>query len=301
MGFILLITKSVLPIFVILGIANIYFRFFKPDIKQLVNLALYVFAPAIVFHVMIKEGIGLSEIGKYLFLMIIVTFSLMIIGYAAGKVLRLNKNDLTLFILSVSMINIGNFGVPLIYFTYGDSVRDISILTFIAFNLPLVTIAIFMASEENSIKGSLKDVFRIPIFHASILALIINELGIRMPETVVKLSGFLGDAAFPFLIFILGLQLSTIKINLNLVKTAMASVIIRLAAAPFISALILIMLNFKGTAFSVALVQISGPSALLPLMYSIKFGRQSDLLASSILLSTAISAVSLPLVIYFSG
>lgn len=300
MEFIILATQSVLPIFIILGLANVYYKVFRPDIKQLVNLSLYIFAPSVVFHVMVKNGIGFFEIGKYLVLMILVTAFLMLLGNFAGRLLKLSKNDRTLFMLSVSMINIGNFGVPLIYFTYGESASSVSILTFIAFNLPLVTIAIYLASEETSFKGSIKDMLRIPIFHASILALIINTIHIPVPEMIVKLTGFLGDATFPLFIFVLGLQLAAIKLNKNIVKTAMASVVLRLIAAPVISAGVLFLLGFNGIEFSVSLLQISAPSALLPLMYAIKFGRKSDLLAAAILLSTALSAVTLPIIIYLT-
>jgi len=301
MGFFILLTQSILPIFIIFGIAHFYYKAFKPDIRQLVNISLYVFAPSVVFHSLVKEKIGFMELGKYLLLMVLVTFALMVVGRIVGGILKLSKSNMTLFILSVSMINIGNFGVPLILFTYGDAGLYSSIITFISFNIPLVTIAIYMSSDSTSIKGSLKDVIRIPIFHASIVALLLNTFHIPVPQTILKLTGFLGGATFPFLIFVLGLQLSTIKLNRGLIKTALTSVFIRLAVAPFIAAGFLSLLAFKGIAFSVAMVQISCPSALLPLMYAIKFGKNADMLAAAILLSTAISAITLPIVIYFAG
>ncbi|MGD9807557.1 MAG: AEC family transporter [Deferribacterales bacterium] len=301
MGFIILLTQSVLPIFIILGIANFYYRKFKPDIAQLVNVSLYVFVPSVVFHSMVREKIGILELGKYLLLMVLVTAALMLVGHIGGKMLRLSKSNVTLFMLSVSMINIGNFGVPLIFFTYGDAGTNPSILTFVAFNLPLVTIAIYLSSNESTMKGALKDVMRIPIFHASVVAIIINSLAIPVPDTILKLTGFLGQAAFPFVIFILGLQLATIKLNPGIMKVAMTSVIIRLGVSPFIAAAFLHLLSFEGLPYSVTMVQIAGPSALMPLMYAIKFGKNADLLAAAILLSTALSALTLPLVIYLVG
>ncbi|PLX70794.1 MAG: hypothetical protein C0602_04630 [Denitrovibrio sp.] len=301
MGFLVLLNQSVLPIFIILAVAYIYFRVYQPDIKQLVNISLYTFSPAVVFNSLIKEGIGFSEIFKYLVLMVLVTAALMALGYIGAKLLRLSKTDVILFVMSVSMINIGNFGVPLIFFTYGQEGIYPSILTFISFNLPLVTIAIYLASGEPTIKGNVKDVLKIPIFHAAILALIIASFEIPVPEVIMKVTGFLGQAAFPFMIFILGLQLATIKLNPGLIKAALASVGIKLVAAPFVIAAILGFMSFEGLSYSVALIQLSGPSAILPLMYAIRFGRNADLLAAAILLSTALSAITLPIVIYFAG
>jgi len=301
MTFLILFTQSVLPIFLILAAANIYYRVFKPDIRQLVNISLYIFAPAVVFHELVKNGIGASELGRSFVLMLVVTFALMVLGYLCAKAIRLSESDAILFMLSVSMINIGNFGVPLIYFAYGQSASYHSILTFIAFNIPLVTIAIFFTSESGSIRGSLKDMARIPIFHSTVLALLLNSFSIPVPDMIFKLSGFLGNAAFPFLIFILGLQLATIKMNRKLAGTALFSVFLKLGAAPFVAMGGLSLLSFEGLAYSVPLVQISGPSALLPLMYAIKFGKKSDLLAAAILLSTALSAITLPVIIYLLG
>jgi predicted permease len=301
MGFIVLLTQSVLPVFIILGIANVYYRYFRPNIKQLVDILLYIFAPAVVFSSLVKDSIGVAELGRYLVLMVLVTAALMALGWLGGKILGLSGNDATSFLLSVSMINIGNFGVPLIFFTYGDSGLYPSIMTFVAFNIPLVTIAIYLSSGQSDIRTNIRNVMKIPIFHSTVLALVISSLGIPVPEVILKLTGFLGQAAFPLFIFVLGLQLATIRLNAATVKTAMAAVLCRLVISPFIAAGLLYSLSFSGLAYSVALVQTAGPSALLPLMYAIKFDRGADLLAAAILLSTAVSAVTLPLVIYFAG
>ncbi|XOB65875.1 AEC family transporter [Deferribacteres bacterium DY0037] len=290
-----------MPIFIILGIANIYYRVFKPDIKQLVDISLYIFSPSVVFYGLVKENVSIMIMSRYLFLMLIMTTLLMLLGYFAGRVLRLSRNNIILFMLSVSMINIGNFGVPLIHFTYGDAGLSPSILTFVAFNMPLVTVAIYLSSNEATISGALKDVIRIPMFPATVLAIIITSLHIPVPETIMKLTGFIGQATFPFFIFVLGLQMTTIKLNRKIIGAAMASVLIRLGISPFIMAGVLMMMSFDGLPYSVALVQASGPSALLPLMYAVKFGREADLLAAAILLSTAISAFTLPVVIHFAG
>jgi hypothetical protein len=60
---------------------------------------------------------------------------------------------------------------------------------------------------------------------------------------------------------------------------------------------VLTLFSFSTLEHNVALVQTSGPSALLPLMYAIKFNRSPELLAALILTTTVASGISLPLVI----
>jgi hypothetical protein len=72
---------------------------------------------------------------------------------------------------------------------------------------------------------------------------------------------------------------------------------IRLFASPLLADRILNLFSFPALEHNVALLQTSGPSALLPLMYAINFNRSPELLAALILSTTVVSGISLPLVI----
>ena len=76
-----------------------------------------------------------------------------------------------------------------------------------------------------------------------------------------------------------------------------AAVIIRLVISPGLALGITHVLDFSGLERNVAVVQTSGPSALLPLMYAIRFQRRTELLSSIILVTSLCSAITMPLVI----
>jgi hypothetical protein len=300
MAFLIVFRESVLPLFVIAAIAALYQRAVRPDIKQLADAALMVFAPVFVFNTLVAESVSWTALYGPFGLMVLLTFGLMLLAWGASRLLRLHAEDALALILGCSMINVGNFGLPLIHFAYGQQALNASVLVFVVFNLPLCTVAICLTSRKTAWAEMARDVAGIPIFHAMIVALLLTTLGISLPESLGKGLELLGGAAIPLLIFILGLQLAKIGVSSRIrdfVPILTAAVVIRLILSPALALGIVHVLGFSGLERDVAVVQTSGPSALLPLMYAIRFGRGTELLASIILATSLFSAATMPLVI----
>lgn len=297
MEILIIFQSSILPIFLIVGAAFVYNRLAHPDIRQLTNLTITVFAPIFVFNELVKHQITVVDLIKPSIFMLILTVSLWGIAYLSAVITRANSDEKVSMMLSMSMINVGNFGLPLIYFAFGTAAEGYAVLYFVAFNIPLSTVAIYVTSNEKNVFKVLLDVLKIPIFHGFILALIVSNLQISIPSVLQKSMGLLGQATIPLLIFILGLQLSNIKFKLSYMKVLPISVIIRLVISPLIAYPVLTLLGITGIERQIAVVQTSAPSALLPLMYAIRFNRSPDLLAAIIFVSTLLSGISLAVII----
>lgn len=300
MPFLIIFQDSVLPLFLIAGIAALYQRIARPDIQQLADAAVLVFAPVFVFNALVAEDITWTALQGPFELMVLLTACLMLLAWGASRLLRLEEEDTLALVLACSMINVGNFGLPLIHFAYGQQALNASVLIFVVFNLPLCTVAICLTSRKTAWTEMVRDVARIPIFHAMIAALLLTTLGVSLPESLGKGLDLLGEAAIPLLIFVLGLQLAKIGVSgrmRDFVFILAVAVGIRLILSPGLALGITHFLDFSGLERDVAVVQTSGPSALLPLMYTIRFGRRTELLASIILVTSLCSALTMPLVI----
>ncbi|MEJ2525643.1 MAG: AEC family transporter [Desulfuromonadales bacterium] len=301
MGFFIVFQQSVLPLFLIIGVALIYNRFFKPNIREITSLTLTVFAPVFVFDSIVKHSISLGTLKAPFVFMVVLTSLLLALSYAAGRLLRLQDNDRRSFILACSMINIGNFGLPLIYFTYGEQAVSYSVVYFIAFNFALSTVAIYVSSNASGFKHIMLDLLKMPLFHAFFLAIFVVQVSLQLPEFVEKSFGLIGQATIPLLIFILGLQLANTRFQSKFLKIIGVAVVIRLLISPLITYPLLDLFSVAGLEQKIATLQTSAPSALLPLMYAIKFNRSPDLLASIILATTVLSSISLTGLIHWMG
>ena len=301
MAFLIIFQQSLLPLFIIIGVALVYNRFFKPNIKEITSLTLTVFAPVFVFDAIIKHNISLSALKIPFIFMVTLTGLMLVISYGFGRLLKLQDNDRISFILACSMINIGNFGLPLIYFTYGEQAVSYSVMYFVAFNFTLSTVAIYVSSNASGFKKIMLDLFKMPLFHAFFLAMIVVQCSVQLPEFALKSLGLISQATIPLLIFILGLQLANTRFQSNFLKIIGVAVVIRLLISPAITYPLLEVLSVSGMEQKIATLQTSAPSALLPLMYAIKFNRSPDLLASIILATTVLSGISLTGVIQWMG
>lgn len=304
MQFFLIFNQSLLPLLLIVATALFYQRFFQPDIKQIATLALNIFVPLLVFDSLTRHQTSLPELWQPFMFMVLLTGCMLTLGWLGGIALRLGPQDRTSFILACSMINIGNLGLPLIYFTYGQEAVSMSVIIFVVFNIPLSTLAIFVSSDKVRTRDMLMDVLKIPIFHAMIVALFFTGVGWQLPSGLAKGVHLMAQGAIPLLIFVLGLQLATISLNRHWAVFAwsiLMAVTVRLIASPLLANELLNLFAFTSLDHNVALVQTSGPAALLPLMYAIKFNRSPELLAALILTTTVASGISLPLVISLLG
>lgn len=297
MEFYIIFKDSVLPIFIIVAIAFVYNRLMKPDILQITTLTVTVFAPVFVFNELVKSNVTFDVLYKPLIFMTCLTSVLILIALLIAKLLRAGENERVALVLACSMINVGNFGLPLIYFTFGGNVSSFSVLYFVAFTIPLGTIAVYLCSREKKLSGILKDICKIPIFHGLLAALVVTELSLKVPDVIEKSFNLVGQTTIPLMIFILGLQLSSIKFRAGFIKYITPALIVRLAVSPIIAIALLNAMNISGVEKHIAVIQTSTPAALLPLMYAIRFKRSPDLLAVIIVATTLLSGFSLTVLI----
>lgn len=305
MHFFTIFNNSILPIFLIIVLAVIYNRIFRPEIKPLANLALALFAPVLVFDSMTRHAVVFSDLGVSFAFMLLLTGLLIALGALLSIPLRLDPGEKNSFILGVSMINVGNFGLPLIHLTFGQEAVPLSIVYFVIFNIPLCTLAIYMSSNKTRLRDIILDVVRIPIFHAFLLALVFSWLNIPVPGGLQQGLQLISAGAIPLLIFILGLQLSTISLSFlqgkilrfaAIISTASA---VRLIVSPVAAMCIIYFFPVKDLEMSVAVLQTSAPAAILPLMYAIRFNKSPELLAAIILFTTILSGITLPVIIQY--
>ncbi len=305
MDFLIVFNNSILPIFFIIVLAFIYQRIFRPDIKILANLALALFAPILVFDSMTRHDVSFVDLGIPFVFMILLTGLLIAAGKLLSMLMRLDLRERNSLIMGVSMINVGNFGLPLIHLTFGDEAAALSVIYFVIFNIPLCTLAIYLSSDKSSPRDILLDVLKIPIFHAFLLALVFTWLQIPVPAGVQQGLQLISAGAIPLLIFVLGLQLSAFSWSiirdkiLRLSALVGTATLVRLVVSPVIALGLLSLFQVQGLERAVAVLQTSAPSALLPLMYAIRFNKSPELLAAIIFFTTLFSGISLPLLIQF--
>jgi len=294
----MLFIDIVLPVFLIVFAGYVIQKRFDLDFPTLTNCSLYLLAPALVFSALSKSRVSMSLAGDLLVLMIVYTFALLLITWLSGRLLRYPAENRRALALSTVMMNCGNFGLPLVFFAFGRDSLDVSVLTFIMFNIPLSTLAIVLAQGAGAGLGkAIANMARIPIFHAGLAALLLQSLNIQVPNFLLRPLDLMGQAAIPLMLILLGMQLARTRLQADLGFLTLSS-LIRLVVAPALAWGLTELFGIHGLTQKVVILQTSTPSAILPLLYSLKFGTRPDLVAGAITCTTLLSAASLTVLLY---
>lgn len=297
----MLFFQVILPVFMIAFAGFVFDRKSETDISSLANSALFLFAPCLVFSALLKQNVDSHVLGLLASFMVIYTSLLCLMAYAISRWLKFDGNTTRAFTLTTSMMNIGNFGLPLVFFAYGESALNVSVVLFVLFNIPLGTVAILIAQGQGvKWRDALKNTLKIPIFYGVLLALLCKLVNWQPPDFILRSTDLLGQAAIPIMLVLLGMQLSRTKINRDWGFFSLATVF-RLLIGPIVAIALTAVLGLDGMTRKVVILQSSTPSAVLPLLYTIKSGTRPDLVSGTILVSTLCSALTLTLLLYWLG
>jgi predicted permease len=295
----MLFIQIILPVFLIILAGFLLEKLSHLDFRTLTYSSLYLFTPALVFSSLMKRDIRLDLAINLSLFMVLYTVALLAIAVAVARGLKMARETRGAFSLATVMMNVGNFGLPLTYFAFGDKGLEVSILTFVLFNIPLGTLAIVIAQGAKAPLGkALANTLKIPIFHGVLLAGVLKMIGVGVPGFLLRPIELIGQAAIPVMLILLGMQLARTRLRAAPGFLSLAAAI-RLGLAPVLAWGITLILGIHGVTRDVVILQTSTPSAVLPLLYSLRFDTRPDLVAGAIFVTTLLSSVSLTLVLYF--
>lgn len=297
----MLFIQVILPVFLIAFAGYIFERRSDVDISALANSALYLFAPSLVFSALVKSSVATGLLGRLSVFMLVYTLLMCVVAVGVARICKFGNDTTRAFALTTSMMNIGNFGLPLVFFAYGEAALDISIVLFVLFNIPLSTLAIVIAQGQGvKWHQAVRNTLKIPIFYSVALAFSCKMLGWQPPDFILRATELLGQAAIPLMLVLLGMQLSRSKISQGWGFFGLATSI-RLLLGPIVAIALAALLELDGLTRKIVILQTSTPSAVLPLLYCLRFGTRPDLVSGTILASTLCSALTLTVLLYWLG
>ena len=282
------------PVFFMVGIG--YFigkKNPKLDTSFITNFAANVGSPAMVFYAITTTGVTFSMFIEYFWYSLIAIFAFAIVGvifliFLKKEIIR----ELPPFVLP----NVGNMGLPICLFAYGDLGLGIaatisSLVIFFHF-----TINVFLASK----KFSLKLLLQSPPVYAIIISIIFIYYEIETPVFLVNTTMITAYTAIFLILMSLGIALTRLKVFSF--KSAFISSICRVFFGPLIGLGIIKMFNLSGFAAGVFLIQCAMPSAVLTYLIGSMYSPKKivDSIASMIVVSTIMSFITLPIVVFFA-
>jgi predicted permease len=280
-----------LPTFIVILIGFIFGRARHVDMSAVVDIAIYIGLPALIFTSMLEKPIVLQDAMK-------VWSSALIIMIGCGAIAwiiftALKKEHSGLYI-PISIMNTVNIPFPIIYLAFGTEGLFAATLFYIPNALLVFTLGVYIASKKHW-KENIKEVFKVPLIYAAILGLLCNLLRIDVPQLIIRPLNFIGLMALPLILITLGYNLSKIKIT-SFPTTLMATVL-RMGVGLLLGILTVNIFNLAGILKSVVILDSAMPAAVISSVLATKYDNEADLVSSVVFVTTVISLITIPLLL----
>ena len=286
------ILNVVLPTFLVILVGFLIAKLSKIDMTAIVDLLFWVGLPALVFTSMLGNKIVLSDAGKVWASSLIIMGGCGVVAWITFRLLRRKHSGVYLPIMLMNTVNIP---FPIISMLYGDKGIFAAVLFYIPNVIAIYSIGILILSKKNW-KDGLKEMAKVPAIYAAILGLAFNLLNIKTPELILQPLNLIGQIVVPLSLLILGFKLASVRITH--LSTTIISSVIRLGVGLLLGFAVVAIFNMTGIMRAVVLFESAMPGAVNTTLLTIKYDNEAELVSSVVFLTTIVSLVMIPLLVW---
>ena len=298
---------STLPLFILilLGFLAVKLgRWQKTVTDSLTKFTFYIAFPIMLFQIM-SHFSEQSEIDiKLLLVFFGGSFIVFAIGcLIASKIFKLNGSQSTLFAMGGIYTNTVFVGIPIIKMLLGDQAIPIVAIIVIFNALMLWTLATVSIEfvQMGKLSGrsfikALKNVSKNPIIIGIFTGIVVNYIGLPIPNFINQSTKMVSDMTAPLSLIVLGMGLAEYKIRDQFLITG-SICILKLAILPIVTYIVGKLLGLPTLELQVVVLLSSVSIAINCYMMARQFEVLQGPIASSLLISTALSSVTTPLIL----
>lgn len=294
----------VLPAFLIFLTGYIGQKWIGFDIKSISMAALYLMSPFLAFRTFYANELTMEYVYITVFCLLL-SFALIILVLITGFFMKATRQKMAAMVLGGVFMNSGNYGAPVVLFAFGATGFDYAVIIMVFQSFLMNTIGLFAASlggeEETTLKQSLQRVIRMPVLHGAVLGVLLQLLNVTIPPAFMDAISLVADASIPTVMIVLGMQLAVIATKRVAYKYVNAVTVIRMIISPLLAAFIVSFIPANDLLKDVMILLAAMPAAANTTMFAIQFGTEPDLVSFTTLITTLLSLVTIPLVLFCLG
>lgn len=303
------ILNSLVPIFAVIALGILLRRhnFLTGETTQAFNRFAYYFAlPLFLFYKLGSAPSGTGLANRFMITLFGASLVTLIASWLVTYVLNTRFGSRGALIQAGFRGNLAFIGLPLVLFMTFElpeeqrSLLEAAVLialtpVAIFYNTASVTIlAIYNKRTESRIswKSVILNIVSNPLLLACLAGLIVQTIEWRIPTAVVRTCEVVGASAFPMALVGIGSQLASISVSGHWTESLVAAAL-KNVFCPIVGWLIGRSLGLAGMELLVILILCAVPSAVSSYVLVDQMNGDADLAASSVVIGTACSLVTL--------
>jgi predicted permease len=277
------------PVFLISGAGFVWRRLgYHFDQVFMTNLVTLIGAPCLIFSTFTTAKIPFAEAG----VMIEATLAcLSLFALVATIGLRMAGMPLRVYLPSLVFPNIGNLGLPVCLFAFGERGLALAMVFFAVTTIGQFTLGPAIAIGRLDPARLLK----IPFIYAIALALAVSALDIHVPQWIAHTASLAGGLMVPLMLMSLGAALADFRAA-SLWRAFIMSAA-RLTLGTLVGFVIAALFGLDGVQRGVVVVQSAMPVAVFNYIFAAMYDNQPDEVAGMVLVSTLLAFLGLPVLV----
>lgn len=269
-----------------------------PEFNQRVTpLMVKVLLPATILNsVLSVPDFSGRELLDYILVMTVMVALQMLPAWFLPRLMRTRSEDAGATRLVTAFGNVGFVGLPVVAAIFGDEMVFFASLCNIPFNLALYSCSAAQLSPDGG-RVRWQDVLNAPVI-ATLLSVVLLLSRVHVPGVLADTISSVSGATIPLSMLVIGTSLGGISVRSVLTDWRVYVVsAVRLLVCPLLTWLVLRPFA-AGALLGISVLMAACPSAMLVTALCLQYGRSDAFASKCIFLSTILSAVTIPLLIW---
>lgn len=278
--------------------------------KSITNVVMYVFTPMMIlvsfcqdFSMKLLKGLFITLGISFLGFVAVIALACLLIRKKGitGK----EDPDYIIERFSAIYTNCGFMGIPLADALFGAEGVFYITAFHSAFMILVWTHGVYMITGDKK-EISIKKVLLNPSIIATFLGMILFTVRFEYPDVVMSAMVSMKDTVAPLAMIIAGVSISQSNLlkaikNVRLYRTCAVRLVIIPLVLVFLLTWIFRFLGVSETALLTTILAFSCPTATMGTMMSIRFGKNAEAASQLFALTTVLSVITMPLMIYIQS
>lgn len=281
------IISIVFPIFAVVMAGYFYARRHSPEMAAANRMNMEIFLPALIFSALAGKSFNLADnVGLAIGGAVVVIGSGML-AWPVARALGIDPKTL----ISPSMFNnVGNMGLPLMLFTFGDQALGPAVVLM----LVLTVLQFILSPWLLSGRFSIVEIWRQPFLVAAALGVAVSLSGVTLWPPLMAATRLLGDIALGLMIFSLGVRLSSTKPG-SMLGIGIAGAIVTPVTGMLMAWLFGITVGLGKTEMDILFLFGALPPAVSCFIFADRFRGESEKVAAIVMIGNAFALFFIPL------
>lgn len=254
------------------------------------RIVMNVGAPCLIIASFSRADIDIGKMAEMALATAVILLAMLLIGVVLIRLLRLKTST---FLPSLLFSNIGNMGLPLCLFAFGETGLALGLTVFLVVFSLHMSLGLLLVAGKGNLTGLLKQ----PVLWATAISLMLVGSGRSLPVWLGNTMSMLGGFTIPLMLITLGVSLARLKVTEW--RYSLLFSMTRVAGGFGIAVLVAGLFGMQGVDRGVLILQSSMPVAVFNYLLALRYQREPGEVAGMVVLSTLLSFVMLPFIVSF--